>query len=304
MFLENYVGFSDKGNGLTKLHMQSCTYKEFYKYWLDNLFERVMRLFIWENTGEVKPKEIEQRLLLAGHCGITKLPKEKELTAMYGSFVGVTKYVDEFTKYMVHCPIYSGERTIGKNVVVINNTSLRNALYPLVHHYAALLAHTEVSLSYYLVRLRENGGIPVAKTEIQKESITQYQAKVFNGQFGNITDVGSFGVDYAGTGLTNGQLLTELLDTRRELIKSFYSDIGVKSAFEKRSNTITEEVEADTSLLLINISDMIKQREEGAKMVNDMFGTNWSVHIAEEIDYNEENASDQEEMEDEDNADS
>ena len=49
------------------------------------------------------------------------------------------------------------------------------------------------------------------------------------------------------------------------------------------------EVEADTSLLLLNLSDMLKCREKGAEEVNKMFNTNWSVHIAEEIDYGTEN---------------
>ena len=49
------------------------------------------------------------------------------------------------------------------------------------------------------------------------------------------------------------------------------------------------EVEADTSLLLLNLSDMIHYREKGAEEVNKMFGTNWTVHIAEEIDYSTEN---------------
>ena len=30
---------------------------------------------------------------------------------------GVTKYIDEFPQYMVRCPIYSGPRTIGKDIV-------------------------------------------------------------------------------------------------------------------------------------------------------------------------------------------
>ena len=49
------------------------------------------------------------------------------------------------------------------------------------------------------------------------------------------------------------------------------------------------EVEADTSLLLLNLSDMLKAREKGAEKVNKLFGTNWTVHIAEEIDYGSEN---------------
>ena len=76
---------------------------------------------------------------------------------------------------------------------------------------------------------------------------------------------------------------------REKILKSFYSDIGVRSAFEKRSNSVEAEVEADTSLLLLNLSDMIACREKGAEEVNKMFGTNWSVHVAKEIDYGAEN---------------
>ena len=42
-------------------------------------------------------------------------------------------------------------------------------------------------------------------------------------------------------------------------------------------------------MLLLNLSDMIASREKGAKEVNKMFGTNWTVHVAEEIDYGDEN---------------
>lgn len=296
MFLEDFLNVTskDKKNGVTKLHMQSCTYTSYYKYWLDNLFERIMRLFVWRNTFTldaqnnvigVKPKEIEQRVLISGHCGITKIKREKDVTAMWGSFFGISKYMDELPFYMVNSPIYSGKRTIGKDIVVIDNNQLRNPCYPLVHHYATLLAHNEVSLATCMVRLREKGGVPIAKTEKQKQSISDYQTKVFNGQFGQISDVGMFGVDYAGNRDTDSQTLMDLVETRNKLLKSFYTDIGVKSAFEKRSNSIEAEVEADTSMLLFNLSDMLEARKEGCERVNKMFGLEWSVELAPEINY-------------------
>lgn len=286
-----FLDFMDtkEGRAISKLARESTTYNAFYKYWRDALFERLMRLFVWENTGAVQPKEIEQRLLLQGHCGITKIDGEKELTAMYGSFYGVTKYLDEWTDYTVRCPIYSGSREIGKDIVVINNNSLRNAVYPLVHHYAIMLAHTEVTLVNCLVNARDAGGVPVANTEKQKQSIAEYQGKVFNGQYGVVTDVGNLGLNYVGSDRRTNQDIMNIIETREKMIKSFYSDIGVRSAFEKRNNTVMAEVEADTSLLLLNLSDMLKQRKNGAEEVNKMYGTNWSVHIAEEIDYGVEN---------------
>ena len=286
-----FLDFMDtkEGRNISKLARESSTFNAFYKYWRELLFERIMRLFVWENTGDVQPKEIEQRLLLQGHCGITKLESDNQLTAMYGHFYGVTKYNDEWTDYTVRCPIYSGTREIGKDIVVINNNALRNPAYPLVHHYAIMLAHIEVTLVNCLVNARDAGGIPVVSTEKQKQSVAEYQGKIFNGQYGTVTDIGNLGIEYLGSDRKTGQDLMDIIETREKIIKSFYSDIGVRSAFEKRNNTVMAEVEADTSLLLLNLSDMLHYREKGAEDVNKMFGTNWTVHIAEEIDYSTEN---------------
>lgn len=288
MFLD-FMDTKD-GRSISKLARESTTFNTWYCYWRDALFERVMRLFVWEGTDKVPPKEIEQRLHLAGHLGITKIkPSDKEVTAMFGSFYGVTKYLDEWSGYNVRCPIYSGQRTIGKDVVVINNNSLRNPTYELVHHYAVLLAHCEVTIIDALVNARDSGGIPVVSTEKQKQSVLNYQGKVYNGEYGVVTDLGNLGIQYLGSDRKTNQDLIALYEAREKLVKSFYSDIGVRSAFEKRNNTVQAEVEADSSLLLLNLSDMIDTRKKGAEEVNKMFGTNWTVHIAEEISYGIEN---------------
>ena len=285
-FLNEFL-VTDEGRKITKLAKDSCTYNVKYAYWRDSLFERVMKLFVWENTGNLKPKEIEQRLILNGHCGIADY--QGELTAFYGSFYGVTKYMDEWTNYIVRCPIYTAEKKIGTDVVVIDNNSLRNPTFELVHHYATMLAHTEVSLINCLINSRDSGGVPIASTEKQKASIKEYQNQIFNGNYGVVTDVGNLGITYAGSDRKTQQDLIDIMETREKLIKSFYSDIGVRSAFEKRNNTVQAEVEADTSLLLLNLADMLRCREKACEEVNKLFGTNWSVHVAKEIDYGAEN---------------
>ena len=285
-FLNEFL-VTDEGRKITKLDRSSCTYKVKYAYWRDSLFERVMKLFVWEDTGDLKPKEIEQRLILKGHCGIAKY--KGELTAFYGSFYGVTKYNDEWTDYIVRCPIYTASKKIGTEVIVIDNNSLRNPTFELVHHYATMLAHTEVSLINCLINSRDSGGVPIASTEKQKASIKEYQNQIFNGNYGVVTDVGNLGITYAGSDRKTQQDLIDIMETREKLIKSFYSDIGVRSAFEKRNNTVQAEVEADTSLLLLNLADMLRCREKACEEVNKLFGTNWSVHVAKEIDYGAEN---------------
>lgn len=294
MFLDELLACKDvEGKKITKLNKYSCSYNYMYRHWRDFLFERIMRLFVWEDTYDVKtrqgvePKEIEERLILQGHCGISKY--KGELTAFFGSFFGVTKYQDEFKFYNVRCPIYSGKRTIGKDIVIINNNALRNPTYDLVHYYATLLGHCDVTLINTLINARDSGGVPIAQTEKQKTSIKNYQANLFNGVYDVVLDPGYLGIMYAGSDRKTQQDLMEIMETREKLIKSFYSDIGVRSAFEKRNNTVQAEVEADTSLLLLNLSDMLLQRENACDEVNKMFGTNWSVHVAKEIDYGSEN---------------
>ena len=225
-----FLDFMDtkEGRHISKLARESSTFNAFYKYWREVLFERVMRLFVWENTEEVMPKEIEQRLLLQGHCGIIRFDEDKQLTAMYGHFYGVTKYIDEWSNYTVRCPIYSGSREIGKDIVVINNDSLRNPVYPLVHHYAILLGHIEVTLVNCLVNARDAGGVPVVTTEKQKQSVAEYQGKIFNGQYGIVTDIGNLGIEYAGADRKTGQDLMDIIETREKIIKSFckYQDVS------------------------------------------------------------------------------
>lgn len=297
MFLDEFLNTA-VGKKVTSLNKENCTYNFLYNYWREQLFERVMRLFIWENTYDpvknegVPPKEIEMRLILKGHCGIAKY--KGELTAFFGSFHGVTKYYDEKSMYTVHCPVYTNsDYKINKDIVVINNNALRNPTYMLIHHYATLLGHVETTLINALINARDSGGVPVVATDKQKASIEQYQNKVFNGQYGIVTDVGNLGIEYMGTDRKTQQDLMNIMETREKIIKSFYSDIGVRSAFEKRNNTVMAEVEADTSLLLLNLADMIKQRENACEQVNAMFGTDWSVHVAEEIDYGVENQREQ-----------
>lgn len=265
----------------------ACTYPDFFRYWRDNLFERLMRLFIWEGTGSLEPKEIEERLYLAGHCGIAEY--QGELTAFFGSFFGPTKYYDEFTGYNVHCPVYSNSYEINKDIIVINNNSIKNPSIEHVDHYAYLLAHCEVTMMKQFVEARDSGGVPIAQNEKAKQSLLNYQKNMYNGKIGVVSDLAGIGVDYLGADRKTQINIAELWEVRKNLMKSFYSDIGVRASFDKRSNAVIDEVTADTSMLLYNVSDMLEERKRGADAVNNMFGTSWTVRLSDEIDYTTEN---------------
>ena len=59
MFLTNYLDLDSKeGREISKLARESCTFNAFYEYWRDELFERIMRLFVWENTYTLENNKV------------------------------------------------------------------------------------------------------------------------------------------------------------------------------------------------------------------------------------------------------
>ena len=270
----------------------SSTFSRLYEFWKDHLFERVMRLFVWESLP-IDQKQIEKVLTIQGYAGVFPMPKKifqagsrfpaGELTVFYGNMSGVTKYTDEKVNYIAHCPIWTGKRKIGVDCALINNNALRNPTMELIHQYAVKLAHADVSLIMCIINHRLDSGIPVAKSQKHLESIKRLQRKTFNGEYGVLADIGDIGLEYIK--ITNGSSedITKLYEVREKLIKSFYADIGVRSAFEKNNNTVVDEITSDQSFLLLNIADMLEQRKKGCEEVNRLFGTNWSVDLAPEI---------------------
>lgn len=288
-FLNNEV-FSYGGITIKGLS-QACTYEDFFRYWRDNLFERLMRLFIYDGLGEeIEAKEIEERLYMAGHCGIAQY--NGKLTAFFGSFFGPTVYYDEFTNYTVHSPIYSNTFKIDDNIIVINNNALKNPSIDHVNHYAALLAHAEVTLLKQFVEARDSGGVPIAQNEKAKQSLLAYQKAMYQGKINVVSDLAGIGVEYLGADRHTSLRIAEVWEVRKNLLKSFYADIGVRASFDKKSNAVIDEITSDTSMLLYNVSDMLEERKKGLEKVNDLFGVNWSVRLSDEIDYNKENQPD------------
>lgn len=282
-YLNTYLDLS--GINITPWARENTTYSAFYFFWRDELFSRCMKLFD-DITDPVPPHEVEIRLFLQGHCGIAKCPNDNELTAFFGLPSGVSKYYDRKPDYCVRSPIYSKTLSVDKGeVVVIYNDTLMNPLYDLVHHYACLLAHTEVTYIHTAVNARVPNGVPIATNELQKNGFRDFFSKLFNGKFGFVTDPGQMGIEYAGAHTNITQDVEELWSARQRILADFLADIGIKTGLDKRSNSVADEVNADTPAMLVNIKDMFKARQEGFERVNKRFGTNWSTKINEDLNY-------------------
>lgn len=281
MFLNDYL----KANTSIKSILKTAgTFESGYDYWSNYLTERVLRLFKWEGVEEsgIPAREIEIALMLGGSCGVTD--KYKNILSVFsGYYAGSpTQYYDVYKKYAVHSPVFSKVLTIGRDIVVGRNNTVMNNVLPLIHRYAMMLSHVEVTFVDVLIDGRTSQ-VGVASTEGQRVALENYRNSLCNGKVKPIMDPAFSGVQFIDLKGQTGMSLKELVETRENILNSFYSDIGVKTAWNKKGNMIREEVEASDGLMLFNLNDMLRCRQILADEVNKMYNTNWSVDISEEL---------------------
>ena len=78
--------------------------------------------------------------------------------------------------------------------------------------------------------------------------------------------------------------IKELIESKRFVLQSFYNDIGVKMASDKKERMIQTEVDSNNQMLLISITDMLANMQEGFDDFNTLYGENVIVKLSKEFD--------------------
>ena len=253
-------------------------------YWIEMLFEKCVRIFKWDGLPAAIPqKEIEIRLIGDGFCGMAKDAK-KGLMVASGGMSGPTQYYDEFTNFTYAAATAAGGTyKIGKDCCIIDNTTLRNPLMPLIMRYADFMAHADISLKMALVNTRITDTY-AAEDESTAASINEYYEKIYKGKNGNIIDKSMIeGVkNIAGTRSISA--VSDCIEARNEILRSFFAEIGVRYSKDKKERMIESEVNSDNQMLLLNINDMKRRRQAAAAEMNKLFNLNVSVELSEEFE--------------------
>lgn len=267
---------------------KKLTFKKAFTNWRNVLTERIINIFEWENLP-MPQREIEVLLHFVGFCGFTSFRKSKELGCVYGSMSGVTNYPDIFTDFTYSTPLESGMRKIGKNIVIINNNQLRMPTYEMVETYATLLAHADLSLQAILINSRATGLVR-ARTQQQVDDINKWYNSLANGKTLAVLDgddlnalMSDEGIKVFSMSYPSSMTIDSYYQIRENLLKSFYSEIGINSNRDKRERVVQAELDTNLNRILFNIDDMLKCREDACKEINKMFNTNISVKLNREI---------------------
>lgn len=293
--------------------VNATSLESLFSMWCNFFFDRIMRIFEWKNLP-FPQRELEGSAIMNGISFIAYHDKPIGFITRSGSVYGVTRYPDIFTTVIYAMPnrngqpSISGRREIGKDAVVLYNTSNGMSLYPFIQRYASLATHIDLTLKSQLINTRYTD-ILLSSDENTKASIELYYKEKYKGIPAVVLDNSLIFSERQGTiNLAQNQINKEtslqLLHSHNELLRSFYRDIGLRVSKEKSAEMTSSEVEANDNMLLFNINDMLRQRQRfcddcnrifsGREYFNEYTNTtktweNIEVKLNEEFIYNLEN---------------
>lgn len=300
--IRQIVDFGEELSRIVKnREVDATSLDRLYSMWVNFFFDRILRIFEWDGLP-FPQRELEGSVILNGISFIAWDSEENGFITRMGSVYGVTRYPDVYTTVIYAAPkegggTISGHRDIGKDAVVLYNTSNGMSLMPFIERYASLATHIDLSLKSCLINNRYTDILMSADAGTQ-ESIEDYYRKKYEGIPAAILDETLLMTAQGSVNLAQSRNLNEssldLIHSHNELLRSFYRDIGLRVAKEKSAEMSTSEVEANDNMLLFNINDMLRQRIHFCDEVNRIFSgkLHISVRLNDEFLYNIERRND------------
>lgn len=259
------------------------TLKGSIAYWKIVLLQRTMEL-IDVKCNDINTNELKKQLLINGMSCIRKSDVFNNIGAYYCSKSNVTgQYFDVPISVTYYSPQESGESIIDQDCVLFRNSPLYTPVFPLIERYASLLAHTDITIQFALVKYRIQGNVFVSKDDDVKKQISGFFNNAYNGALTSIVDESAMGIENLQA--TSGEYLkvTELLEARDNLLTMYFNDIGVQSAKNKKGNILVPEIESAKPRLLLSLNDMLKTWKEDAEKCKEMFDIKITVELSEEV---------------------
>lgn len=274
---------------LESLYDVSSVYNGF-DYWYFKLLNYVLGIYDYEGLPESLPaRELECNLILTGHA--TVFENKEQLVTTITELYGFDEYYRPDRAVYGNALIPLKNLKIGKDCEVIYNNRIRGnilrvqevdgGLSTFIRRYSRMLADMESSIENYVVNTRRVS-YPTARTQQMAAALEDFHLRIAAGEQAVLTDpdyLESFrNVDLAPQRSSDG--INDLLIARDKILSTFFREIGVKFVQEQKKAQLTEdEVVADEQMLLINLSDMLQERQEGLERVNRRYGINATVKI-------------------------
>ena len=274
-----------------------------YKYWFRSLLQKLDSSIIFDGVPDGWNDDFFHLCLWAlGFVCVFK-PTTVELAKNYGPVLfnpctinGYDFYYQPTTAVVSNPsmrPNTSKEFTIGKTCELLKLTPDYFGVFDVIDFYASKLAEISKGIDVGLI----NAKMPLiltAKNDAQAETLKKVYDKVQAGEslvvWKNEVDhdeimpvkdpFEAFVNDYQKT-----YVVHNLLEDMQNILNSFYTEIGLPVAIEKKERLITSEADFASAQSQARISCWIETLKESLARVNKMF----NISITAEIAYNTDN---------------
>lgn len=264
-----------------------------YNYYVNYLYEKLIRIFKYENLPETMPRDaLENYIMQNGYGGVVKngygivaVPCTKYGVGLYPRYEPLAQYCT---------PLMQGTNLlIGRDIIVIKNNSYELSCDSIVKRYARQLADFDSTINI----LTSNARIPVLPSFDNEDSAESYKAVMVANRLGQVDTVldKSFiqkGAFTPFTNTSNTAKINDVVSARNEILRTFLNEIGITTASDKRERMVVDEVNVNSQLLLFNVADMLECRQKGVEQINALLGTNITVDLSDEYKFIKNEVSD------------
>lgn len=175
---------------------------------------------------------------------------------------------------------YSAHVKIGEDGVLMRNDSFSEGLLPIIEKYGAMLIESNISIINAIINTRDYNAFS-AQDDRTRASAELYQKKIEAGDTAVIAESAALeGLKRHPAQLHSGAM-TELKELRQYIKAQLFSDLGMKTAHNMKSQYVSdaENIINDDTLLPL-VQDMLKQRKQAIEELNKMYDLNVEVDLA------------------------
>lgn len=256
--------------------------KEIADIYYQQMFERAMMMFKYENLPDTIPEEhLEKYLLSSGECCIAKV--NGDLYALKGSEGGVRDAYDQPTEYIVANPYLNLSKSfeIGKDCVLCCNTKTKYPISKIIRKSTDVLAENYISLNRVLFNGRIKF-IPTAKDEDTFKSIEYFLDAMQEGDLIPIMDKAFIeSLSVVDITQTAGDQMIPYIELQQYVKGTLLNELGINANYNmKREALSANEVGLNEDALLPFVENMLASRRKFVDEVNEMFDTEIKVDFA------------------------
>lgn len=265
-----------------------------YNYYQAMLINRIIKMFDWQNMPDTIDIDfLNYTLITNGNICFTKI--NNKLYALFGNPGGEPNEYYFPKLYIIANPVL-GSKTVNIDIdgVVMYNSTIDRFTQPktypaslnsLVDITAQRL--TEITISALTAAKNIRAAIFIsAKDDETRQAAEIALKRIFDGEPAVIFKdkiIESLNITINPAVEHSARALADLREEYQFTLAQFYNAIGINANYNmKRERLNTSEVNTNTDSLLINIADMLYQRQTAVEKINAMFNTNISVDFSAE----------------------